>query len=245
MRCVALEPRASAAALAGWRGEWQPCDSPQALARVVAGLDAVVSVDTMAAHLAGALGAPACTLLACDADWRWMNGRDDTPWYPTMRLFRQPAPGAWEPVLADVARHLASSASPIRAPVGRPGGAAMPTRDLVVIGASAGGLQALYTILAGLPASLPAAVVAVIHTRSTADVLPQILRRRSSLKVETARDGAELVPGTVYVPPADRHVGVSRKGLRVVRGRARTASGRPSIRCSARRREAAAPGSSA
>jgi two-component system chemotaxis response regulator CheB len=94
----------------------------------------------------------------------------------------------------------------------------MPARDLVVIGASAGGLQALYTILGALPASLPAAVVAVIHTRSTADVLPQILRRRSSLKVETATDGAALVPGTVYVPPADRHVTVSRKGLRVVRG---------------------------
>jgi ADP-heptose:LPS heptosyltransferase len=111
VRCVALEPRESAAALAGWRGEWQPCDSPQALARVVAGLDAVVSVDTMAAHLAGALGVPTCTLLACDADWRWMHERDDTPWYPTMRLFRQPAPGVWAPVLADVARHLAASAA--------------------------------------------------------------------------------------------------------------------------------------
>jgi two-component system, chemotaxis family, protein-glutamate methylesterase/glutaminase len=94
----------------------------------------------------------------------------------------------------------------------------MPTRDLVVIGASAGGLQALYAILGALPPSLPAAVVAVIHTRSTAGVLPQILRRRSGLAIETATDGAELVPGTVYVPPADRHVAVSRKGLRVVRG---------------------------
>jgi len=109
--CVALEPRSSAAALAGWRGGWQPCDSPLALARVVAGLDAVVSVDTMAAHLAGALGVPVCTLLAHDADWRWMADRHDTPWYPSMRLFRQPAPGAWGPVLADVARHLGSRAA--------------------------------------------------------------------------------------------------------------------------------------
>jgi hypothetical protein len=106
--CVALEPQSSPATLAGWRGDWQPCDSPLALARTVAGLDVLVSVDTMAAHLAGALGVPVCALLGYDADWRWMVDRHDTPWYRTMRLFRQPAPGAWEPVLADVVRHLVS-----------------------------------------------------------------------------------------------------------------------------------------
>jgi hypothetical protein len=62
-------------------------------------LDLVVSVDTMAAHLAGALGVPTCLLLPWDADWRWMEGRDDSPWYPTLRLFRQARAGDWrEPV---------------------------------------------------------------------------------------------------------------------------------------------------
>ena len=63
------------------------------------GLDLVISVDSMPAHLAGALGVPVWVLLAKDADWRWMEGREDSPWYPTMRLFRQPRPGDWsEPV---------------------------------------------------------------------------------------------------------------------------------------------------
>lgn len=92
------------------------------------------------------------------------------------------------------------------------------TRDLVVIGASAGGLQALFTILGALPSALPAAVVVVVHTRSTGGVLPQVLGRRSALPVEAAADGVDLEPGQVYVAPTDRHVLVGRKGLRVVRG---------------------------
>lgn len=67
-------------------------------AAMIRTLDLVVSVDTVVAHLAGALGAPAWTLLNHEADWRWMLGRDDSPWYPTMRLFRQPAPGRWDAV---------------------------------------------------------------------------------------------------------------------------------------------------
>lgn len=69
-------------------------------------LDLVVTVDTMVAHLAGALGRPVWTLLPFEADWRWMLGREDTPWYPTMRLFRQRQAGEWGPVIADVAREL-------------------------------------------------------------------------------------------------------------------------------------------
>jgi two-component system chemotaxis response regulator CheB len=94
----------------------------------------------------------------------------------------------------------------------------MPARDLVVIGASAGGLPALYAILEALPPSLPAAVVVVVHTRSAGGVLPQILGRRTVLAVQTATDGAPLAPGTVYVAPPDRHVLIGRAGLRVVRG---------------------------
>jgi hypothetical protein len=74
-------------------------DDVLATASRMRALDLVVSVDTMAAHLAGALGVPTCLLLAREADWRWMEGRADSPWYPTMRLFRQTSAGDWrEPV---------------------------------------------------------------------------------------------------------------------------------------------------
>jgi hypothetical protein len=66
------------------------------------GLDLVISVDSMPAHLAGALGVPIWTLLAHTADWRWMEGRNDSPWYPTMRLFRQGRAGNWTGLLTDV-----------------------------------------------------------------------------------------------------------------------------------------------
>jgi hypothetical protein len=58
-------------------------------------LDLIISVDTMTAHLAGALGRPTWLLLPVDADWRWMQKRTDSPWYPTMKLFRQASPGDW------------------------------------------------------------------------------------------------------------------------------------------------------
>jgi hypothetical protein len=70
-------------------------------------LDLLICVDTFAAHLAGALAVPVWTLLHADADWRWMQGRADSPWYPTMRLFRQSRPGDWQSVLRDVSSALA------------------------------------------------------------------------------------------------------------------------------------------
>ena len=76
-------------------------------AAVIANLDLVVTVDTAAAHLAGAIGAPVCLLLPHAPDWRWMQAREDSPWYPTMRLFRQERRGAWEPVIARVAAEVA------------------------------------------------------------------------------------------------------------------------------------------
>ena len=73
-------------------------------AAIVAGLDLVISVDTSVAHLAGAMGKPCWTLLKTDADWRWMRDRDDSPWYPSMRLYRQPTAGDWPSVIDRVIR---------------------------------------------------------------------------------------------------------------------------------------------
>jgi hypothetical protein len=75
-------------------------------------MDLVVSVDGMPAHLAATLGRPTWLLLKHDADWRWMRGRSDSPWYPTMRLFRQPRPGDWSAVIEQVARAAALLFSP-------------------------------------------------------------------------------------------------------------------------------------
>ncbi len=69
-------------------------------------LDLLVSADTAALHLAGALGRPVFGLLSTNPDWRWLPGRADSPWYPTLRLFRQERPGDWAPVVAEVRREV-------------------------------------------------------------------------------------------------------------------------------------------
>jgi Flp pilus assembly protein TadD len=79
-------------------------------ARAIAQLDLVISVDTAVAHLAGALAKPVWTLLPFAAEWRWMIGREDSPWYPTMRLFRQRSPGDWQGLVSRVRRELQSLA---------------------------------------------------------------------------------------------------------------------------------------
>ena len=77
-------------------------------------LDLVISIDSLPAHLAGALGVPVWTLLQAEADWRWLEEREDCPWYPSMRLFRQKAEhsGEWEPVIARVETALRARVSP-------------------------------------------------------------------------------------------------------------------------------------
>jgi Tfp pilus assembly protein PilF len=76
-------------------------------AAVIANLDLVITVDTAMGHLAGALGKPVWILLPKASDWRWLLERSDSPWYPTVRLFRQQVPGNWDPVLAEVSAALA------------------------------------------------------------------------------------------------------------------------------------------
>ena len=77
---------------------------------IVANLDVVISVDTSVAHLAGAVGKPVFLLDRYDNCWRWLHGRHDTPWYPTMTIFRQPRSGDWGTVMHRVASSLTSLA---------------------------------------------------------------------------------------------------------------------------------------
>jgi hypothetical protein len=75
-------------------------------AAIISNLDLVISVDTSVAHLAGALAKPVWVLLPFFPEWRWLLDRDDSPWYPTARLFRQNAPGDWPEVIGRVVVEL-------------------------------------------------------------------------------------------------------------------------------------------
>ena len=86
-------------------------DCPDILdtAALVEGLDLVITVDTAVAHLAGALGKPVWLLNRFASEWRWLLERSDSPWYPSMKIFRQPRPGDWESVIRQVAEELKKS----------------------------------------------------------------------------------------------------------------------------------------
>ncbi len=95
------------------RREWPPgygqfsgSTRLEKLASQMRSLDLVITVDSLPAHLAGALGVRTWTLLRADPDWRWGGSGDTTSWYPSMRLFRQEREGEWEPVVAQVVRTL-------------------------------------------------------------------------------------------------------------------------------------------
>ncbi len=103
--------RADRAEMAGWRdlrdvsAHFSNFDETAAL---ICNLDLVITVDSAVGHLAGALGRPVWVMLATPSDWRWLLDREDTPWYPTMRLFRQPGVGDWEGLAHQVAGSLAA-----------------------------------------------------------------------------------------------------------------------------------------
>jgi glycosyl transferase family 9 (putative heptosyltransferase) len=80
-------------------------------AALISQLDLVISVDTSVAHLAGALGKPVWILLTYFPDWRWLLGRDDSPWYPSARLFRQDHSRTWDGVIARVCQALPAAIS--------------------------------------------------------------------------------------------------------------------------------------
>jgi tetratricopeptide (TPR) repeat protein len=118
-------------------------------AAVMRNLDLVVTSDTAIAHLAGAMGVPVWVALGSFADWRWLDDREDSPWYPTMRLFRQRRPGDWpgvfEAVAAELARVVAGDASRLAAPP--PASGCPATAPLLRAVVSAGDLLDRISIL--------------------------------------------------------------------------------------------------
>ena len=106
-QCVSLIPHKT---LPGLDAPARPLTDYAETAALIAGLDLVITVDTSVAHVAGALGRPAWVLLPHAPDWRWLLNRNDTPWYSSLRLFRQPKPGDWRSVIADVVTALAARA---------------------------------------------------------------------------------------------------------------------------------------
>ncbi|HEY3521501.1 MAG TPA: hypothetical protein VGK80_10765 [Rhodanobacteraceae bacterium] len=103
------------------------CRDLRVFAQRLQRLDLVISVDTVVAHLAGALGLPVWLLLPETCDWRWMRARPDSPWYPTMRLFRQRRAGRWGEVVGEIASALPEySSSPRRRRAANPAPLAGP-----------------------------------------------------------------------------------------------------------------------
>ncbi len=101
--CVTLQPEATDLRVLNTAG----CPRDIAgTAGLIAALDLVITVDTMVAHLAGSLNRPTWLILKHDADWRWMERRADSPWYPSLRLYRQPRAGDWESVIKRITDDL-------------------------------------------------------------------------------------------------------------------------------------------
>src|ERR687885_736367 len=95
----------------------------------------------------------------------------------------------------------------------------MPSHDIIVVGASAGGVEALSQLVANLPVDLPATIFVVIHIPAQGkSYLPQILSRKGLLLATHAKDGEEIAPGRIYVAPTDYHLLVKRGFMRLVKG---------------------------
>ena len=115
VQLISLQKGGAAAELGQWGSaiaDWMDaCGDFMDTAALVDNLDLVIGVDTAVAHLAGALGKPVWLLNRSESEWRWGFEREDTPWYPTMRIFRQERPLEWGSVIARIARELDARAS--------------------------------------------------------------------------------------------------------------------------------------
>lgn len=100
---AAAQLAASASGVIDWMSE---CKDLADTAALIANLDLVITVDTAMAHLAGAIGKPVWMLNRYESEWRWLFEGERSPWYPTMRVYRQAAPGQWDEVVARVAADL-------------------------------------------------------------------------------------------------------------------------------------------
>jgi two-component system chemotaxis response regulator CheB len=119
-------------------------------------------------------------------------------------------------------------------------------RDVIVIGTSAGGVEALQRLAAGLPPDLPAALLVVLHVPPhSPGYMPDILGRVGPLPAEHATDGRRIEPGRIYLAPPDHHLLIERGRVRLTRGPKENRHGRRWTRCSGRPRSPTARGSSA
>ena len=190
-------------------------------AAALSALDLLVSVDTSVAHLAGTLGRPVWMLLPFAADWRWLRDREDSPWYPSMRLFRQPAVGDWDAVFARMAEELTRLAS---AKTEAKGGSAPPT---ITIAVGAGELLDRITTLElrladadddtlrhGLQAELAALERGAARHLPATKALRDLRSRLAGLNAELAAVEEGLRECEERQDFGPRFVGLARAGLR-------------------------------
>jgi hypothetical protein len=103
---AALPAPLDGATHSGWHDFGAQLKDHADLAAVIADLDLVITGDGLIAHLAAAQGKPTWLLLPCFSDWRWMENRDDSPWYASLKLYRQTTPGDWSAVLQQVKQDI-------------------------------------------------------------------------------------------------------------------------------------------
>jgi tetratricopeptide (TPR) repeat protein/precorrin-6B methylase 2 len=179
-------------------------------AAAVSALDLIVSVDTSVAHLAGALGKPLWMMLAHPAEWRWLEHRDDTPWYPTARLFRQTRMNEWhevvqrmKPALAEVVSQHRSGAAPSAGMVPKPARAARAPHvpDGFMPVAVAFGMSAVWEMHAGILQYLPEEddCNRSLHwygewLQPQLDLLTRLIRRDQTILEAGSGVGAHTVP---------------------------------------------------
>ncbi len=171
-------------------------------AAAIDALDLVITVDTSVAHLAGALGKPVWTLHARVPDWRWMLDRDDSPWYPTMRLFRQTAVNEWDAPVRDAARALRefvnARASGAEAPVA-PAAGCVPVAPGVA-GDAVARLQATVPARVSIEIGWPVGFTSGWGTYGVA-------ARARTRPLSTRRAGAHVRSGAVGGEPGGRAPG--------------------------------------